>query len=226
MKIIHMSPSSGGSYRIQDDRSRTSPPSGYVRVPEEVDLAEFYTAKGFVSPSFEDDVMTGYTVNQELLDAWNTAHPDPDVLLEAREQKLTELSAACNAAIVAGCDVELADGVTGHISLTSEDQIDPAINFLKEKEVDALFMLHGAEEYPYHLDGQLCAMYSAADILTMAQTATAHKLYHTTYFNHLKAWVERSSAEEAAAIVYGSELPEDLAANMTALLAAAEASHV
>ena len=26
--------------------------------------------------------------------------------------------------------------------LTSEDQIDPAINFLKEKEVDALFMLH------------------------------------------------------------------------------------
>ena len=27
-------------------------------------------------------------------------------------------------------------------------------------------------------------------------------------------------------IVYGSELPEDLAANMTALLAAAEASHV
>lgn len=77
MKIIHMSPSSGGSYRIQDDPSRTSPPSGYARVPEEVDLAEFYTAKGFVSPSFEDDVMTGYTVNQELLDAWNTAHPDP-----------------------------------------------------------------------------------------------------------------------------------------------------
>ena len=82
-----------------------------------------------------------------------------------------------------------------------------------------------SKEIGYHLDGKLCAMYSAADILTMAQTATAHKLYHTTYFNHLKAWVERSSAEEAAAIVYGSELPEDLAANMTALLAAAEASH-
>ena len=124
MKIINTVPSSGGSYRIQDDPSRTSPPGGYARVPEELDLAEFYAAKGFVSPSFEDDVMTGYTVNQELLDAWNTAHPDPDVLLEAREQKLTELSAACNAAIVAGCDVELADGVTGHISLTSEDQIN------------------------------------------------------------------------------------------------------
>ena len=180
--------------------------------------ARIQSLQPFVSPSFEDDVMTGYTVNQELLDAWNTAHPDPDVLLEAREQKLTELSAACNAAIVAGCDVELADGVTGHISLTSEDQI----NLTNA----AASVSAGAEEYPYHLDGKLCAMYSAADILTMAQTATAHKLYHTTYFNHLKAWVERSSAEEAAAIVYGSELPEDLAANMTALLAAAEASHV
>ena len=54
MKIINTVPSSGGSYRIQDDPSRTSPPGGYARVPEELDLAEFYAAKGFVSPSFED----------------------------------------------------------------------------------------------------------------------------------------------------------------------------
>lgn len=49
----------------------------------------------------------------------------------------------------------------------------------------------GAERYPYHLDGELCAMYPAADILAMGQTATAHKLYHTTYYNHLAAWVRR-----------------------------------
>lgn len=78
MKIINTVSSSGGSYRIQDDPSRTSPPSGYARVPEELDLTEFYAAKGFVSPSFEDDFMTGYIVNQELLDAWNAAHPNPD----------------------------------------------------------------------------------------------------------------------------------------------------
>ena len=78
MKIINTVPSSGGSYRIQDDPSRTAPPSGYARVPEELDLAAFYAAKGFVTPSFADDVMTSYTVDQELLDAWNTAHPDPD----------------------------------------------------------------------------------------------------------------------------------------------------
>ena len=46
----------------------------------------------------------------------------------------------------------------------------------------------------------------------MARAATAHKLYHTTYYNHLAAWVRRcESAEEVSAITYGAELPEDLA---------------
>ena len=39
-------------------------------------------------------------------------------------EKLAQLSAACNAAIVAGCGVELPDGSAGHISLTAEDQIN------------------------------------------------------------------------------------------------------
>mgnify|MGYP007062356010 CR=1 FL=1 len=74
----------------------------------------------------------------------------------------------------------------------------------------------------YHLDGQLCALYPAADILTMAQAATAHKLYHTTYYNHLAAWVRRcGTVEDMTSITYGAALPDDLAANMAAILAAA-----
>ena len=134
--------------------------------------------------------------------------------LEAvRAAKLSELSAACNAAITAGCDVNLTSG-TGHISLTAEDQIN-LTNAAAAVE-------GGAEAYPYHLDGQLCALYPAADILTMARTATAHKLYHTTYYNHLAAWARRcETVEEAQAITYGVPLPDDLAANMAAILAAA-----
>lgn len=82
----------------------------------------------------------------------------------------------------------------------------------------------GMTEYPYHLDGQLCTMFSAADILVMAKAATEHKLYHTTYYNHLAAWVRRcETVKDVEAIAYGSELPEDLAANMAAILAAAQA---
>ncbi len=134
--------------------------------------------------------------------------------LEAvQADKLKELSAACNAAITAGCDVVLSDGSAGHIALTAEDQIN-LTNAAAAVEA-------GAEAYPYHLDGQLCALYPAADIMAMAGAATAHKLYHTTYYNHLSAWVRRCEAmDDAQAITYGSALPEDLAANMAAILAA------
>lgn len=136
----------------------------------------------------------------------------PD-LVPVAANKLEELSQACNAAIVAGCDVTLPSGSTGHIALTNEDQIN-LTNAVGTVEA-------GAAQYPYHLDGELCAMYPAADILAMGTAATAHKLYHTTYYNHLAAWVKRcETAAEVQAIVYGSELPADLAENMSAILAA------
>ena len=133
---------------------------------------------------------------------------------QVREAKLQEISAACNAAITAGCDVTLTDGSTGHISLTAEDQINLS--------TATQAVGQGAAGYPYHLDGQLCTLYPAAEILAMAQAATAHKLYHTTYYNHLAAWVRRcGTVEEVQAVTYGGSLPEDLAANMAEILAAA-----
>ncbi|MFQ8761074.1 MAG: hypothetical protein ACLSAF_18170 [Intestinimonas sp.] len=68
--------------------------------------------------------MTGYTVAQEALDAWIASHPEPDPLETAKSAKLSGLSAACNSAIVAGCDVTLPSGTSGHIALTDEDQIN------------------------------------------------------------------------------------------------------
>ena len=135
-------------------------------------------------------------------------------LKAVQAEKLAQLSAACSAAITAGCDVELPDGSTGHISLTAEDQI----NLTNARAaVEA-----GARAYPYHLDGELCALYPAEDILAMGEQAAAHKLYHTTYYNHLAAWVRRcGTAEEAEAVTYGAALPEDLAENMAAILTAA-----
>lgn len=129
-----------------------------------------------------------------------------------RVAKLAELSAAGNAAIVAGCDVTLSDGTMGHISLTQDDQINLST---AQAAVKA-----GAAGYPYHLDGKLCVFYQAADILTMATAAVSHILYHTTYCNHLLNWARRvTTAEELAAITYGAALPDDLASNMAVVLA-------
>ena len=223
MKIIRMTANPSGAWPPIQEGAVDVIPEGHALVPDSLDLAAFYAAVGFVVPTFSEVgeadempshmAMTGYTVAQEALDAWIASHPAPDPLEAAKSAKLSELSAACNAAIVAGCDVTLST-TTGHISLTDEDQINltTAVGAVQQ----------GAAGYPYHLDGQLCAIYPAADIIAMGEAATAHKLYHTTYANHLFAWVRRCDTfEGVSAITYGSTLPADLAANMTAILEAA-----
>ena len=223
MKIIRMTANPSGAWPPIQEGAFDVIPEGHALVPDSLDLAAFYAAVGFDVPTFSEVgeadempthmAMTGYTVNQEALGAWIASHPTPDPLEAAKSARISELSAACNAAIVAGCDVTLS-ATTGHISLTDEDQINltTAVGAVNQ----------GAEGYPYHLDGQLCAIYPAADILAMGEAATAHKLYHTTYCNHLMAWARRcDTPEDVAAITYGSPLPDDLAANMTAILEAA-----
>ena len=132
----------------------------------------------------------------------------------ARASKEYELSAACNAAIVAGMDVETTQG-TEHFSLHETDQINLTTAYNA--------ILSGATAYPYHADGRLCRMFTAAEITSISNASIAHKLYHTTLCNHLLTWVRRAETEEKVnGISYTAEgLPEDLAANMVQVLAAA-----
>ena len=140
--------------------------------------------------------------------------PDDRPLEEIRADKLVELSAACNAAITAGMDVETTQG-TEHFALQETDQINLTTAL---STVQA-----GASGYPYHADGQLCRMFTAAEIAAIAAASVKHKLYHTTLCNHLLTWARRAeTAEELAGITYSADgLPDDLAANMAAVLAAA-----
>lgn len=131
-----------------------------------------------------------------------------------RAYKLTELSDACNAAITAGMDVETTQG-TEHFSLQETDQINltTALSAVQS----------GATNYPYHADGQLCRLFTAAEIQAIAAASVRHKLYHTTLCNHLLTWARRAETkEELSGITYAADgLPDDLAANMASVLAAA-----
>ena len=141
--------------------------------------------------------------------------PDDRPLDEIRTDKLAELSASCNAAITAGMDVETTQG-TEHFSLQETDQINltTALSAVQS----------GAAGYPYHADGQLCRLFTAAEIQAIAAASVKHKLYHTTLCNHLLTWARRAETkEELSGITYAADgMPEDLAANMAAVLAAAE----
>lgn len=118
-----------------------------------------------------------------------------------KANKTAEMSAACRAAIVAGFDATLSDGKDHHFSLTVEDQLN----------LNALFGLlaTGAEQVPYHADGETCMYFTAADMQTVVQEATAHKTYHESYFNSLKAYIaSKRTAASVNAIEYGTEIPE------------------
>lgn len=143
------------------------------------------------------------------------SYPAPNIP-QLRSSKETEISQACHAAIIAGMDVTLSDGTTGHFSLEETDQINltTAYNAIQ----------NGADGYPYHADGELCKMYSAVDIIAIADAATEFKLYHLTYCNHMLAWVRRAeTVEELQSITYGATLPNDLAANMADILGGGQA---
>lgn len=128
--------------------------------------------------------------------------PDPDGSIElVRENTITKMSTACNAAITAGVDVTLSDGQTYHFSLALEDQL----NLLSLQGMLAA----GAEAVPYHADGEECRYYSAEDFTAIAQAATAWKLYQESYFNSLRGYIRAmETMAELLAVTYGMEIPD------------------
>ena len=139
---------------------------------------------------------------------------EADILPSLREAKHAEISAASEAAIYAGMDVETTQG-TEHFSLTEKDQINLTT---AKNEIDK-----GAPVYLYHTDDTLCRIFTAEEINAIAQASVAHIIYHTTYCNHLFEWIRRADAAELAGITYGAELPDDLAAHMQEILTQAGA---
>lgn len=170
---------------------------------------------GFVRPRWDESAaawVEGATA--EELAAWEAEHPDPVSLEDKRAAKHAEISAASEAAIYAGMDVETTQG-TEHFSLTEKDQINLTT---AKKEIDK-----GASIYLYHTDDTLCRIFTAEEINAIAQASIAHIIYHTTYCNHLFEWIRRADAAELAGITYGAELPDDLAAHMQEILTQAGA---
>lgn len=174
--------------------------NGFVTITQEPD-PEIDTSSVTVTP------------NLEAWEAWRTGLPDPLEL--QRAEKEADLSAACNAAIVAGMDVETRQG-TEHFSLQETDQINLTTAYNA--------VLSGATHYPYHADGALCRMFTADEIKAISDASIQHKMYHTTLCNHLLTWARRAETEdELNRITYTAEgLPDDLAANMAQVLAAAQ----
>lgn len=119
-----------------------------------------------------------------------------------KEQKIKEMSYVCNQIITDGFDIVLSDNKIYHFSLTVQDQL----NLITLSAM----ITNGETEIPYHADAELCRIYSAEDINNIIRYATEFKMYHTTYFNSLKAYIQSlKSREDIGNINYGINIPEE-----------------
>lgn len=118
---------------------------------------------------------------------------------EAQSEKISQLSAVCNALIVAGADIRLADGSTQHFDYSTEDQLNISDMFSA--------VVLGASCYPYQPANGSCAVYQAADIVTIYTTLAGQKTAQLTYYHQLKDYVRSlETVAGADAVVYGQPL--------------------
>lgn len=140
------------------------------------------------------------SIEQDVNDAPVVDQDDRVTIEYIRSSKIKELSVTCNKSIEYGVDVSLSDGITGHFSLTTQDQL----NLITLQAMVA----SGETMIPYHADGELCRYYSVEDIERIMNAATIHKTFHVTYFNSLKVYVESlTDMKEISSVKYGMEIP-------------------
>lgn len=129
------------------------------------------------------------------------------------EKKISMANTTCQSSIYAGIDVELSGG-TEHFSLDIHDQTN----------IESMFsaVTLGAKEQQYHCDGGEVKTYSAADVVVLYAAYKSFVTKHTTYCNLLKKWINREEDKDViASITYGTDLPDDLDAQMESILTSA-----
>ena len=126
--------------------------------------------------------------------------PDDGAIDFVRQSKLSEMSYECRKAIENGVDIEV-KGEKRHFSFTTQDQLNL---------MSLSTMAQTSDIIPYHADGEQCIYYTAAEINEIIAAMNNHKIYHTTYYNALKAYINSlETIEEISAITYGTPIPDE-----------------
>lgn len=174
-----------------------------------------------LNPELSSDFVHISEVTQEeynaIVDALNMSNRDPieyeepkdpdegdDITLEfIKSSKISEMSDMCNQTIISGVDVTLSSGNVEHFDLTHDDQI----NLIELKDY---VRYENVQYVPYHSKGGACKIYTADDILVIADAARKFKMVHTAYFNNLRDWINSmETVEEVSGVFYGIDIPDD-----------------
>lgn len=138
---------------------------------------------------------------QSLLGSGQEVSADETALATAKRDAIKRMSNSCKNKIISGFSVVLSDGEAYEFKLTTEDQL----NLMSiEGQLNA-----GAETFIYHATNQPCKFFSREDMTKIIATFKRHTLYHTTYFNVAKQYINSLvDIEKVNTFVYGTDVSE------------------
>jgi hypothetical protein len=134
-----------------------------------------------------------------LLSSGQEPSADESALAKAKRDTIKRLSNICKARITSGFSIILSDGETYNFKLTTEDQLNlMAI----EGQLHA-----GAETFLYHATGQPCKFFSREDMTKIISIFKRYTMYHTTYFNVAKQYINSLvDIEKVNLFIYGDDV--------------------
>jgi hypothetical protein len=135
-----------------------------------------------------------------LLSSGQVISADESALVKAKREKLSSLSSSCKNKIVAGFTIELSDGEQ-NFKLTTEDQL----NLMQiENQLSS-----GESYFVYHATNQPCRIYTKEDMLKVISAFRRHVLYHTTYYNVVKQYINSlTDIEKVNMLSYGDDVSD------------------
>ena len=153
---------------------------------------------------FIDAIEHNEEIPDEKEDIPPLPEPTDDIQQETlefiRSSKINEMSYACRKTIESGIDFDIR-GETKHFSLTTQDQFNL---------ISLSAMAQSSAVIPYHADGEACIYYTAEEINQIIAAVNSHKIYHTTYYNALKAYINSlETIEEISSVTYGMPIPDE-----------------
>lgn len=93
MNIIRKEANLSGAYPAPQSWRGTVPPTGYVLIPDSVDMTDFYAHNGFVVLTIEGDTVTNYEPNVKVWEEWRASQPEPTPSAPTAEERIAELEA-------------------------------------------------------------------------------------------------------------------------------------
>ncbi len=136
---------------------------------------------------------------KNLLNSNQEVSADANALKDAIETAIKKLSEVCHSKITEGFSVRLSDGKIHSFRLTTEDQL----NLLTLESL----LSSGAQSFVYHATNEPCKVFSRSEINKVINTFKQHILYHTTYFNVAKQYLNSLvNIEEVTSFSYGNSV--------------------